>query len=154
MDIALPPERLAAGRASFQRLADEAGLPYAQRTRWYDSLPAHEAAEWAHDRYSPEQEEEFRRAIFAAYFAHGRNIGDPAVLEALASTIGLDGADLRRALVEHQYRERVQAQFVEARETGVDGVPTIVAGQYAVVGAQPYAIFERLMEVIGEPKKP
>ena len=38
---------MAAGRSNFARLADESGLPHGERTHWYDSTPAHEAAEWA-----------------------------------------------------------------------------------------------------------
>ena len=183
MDIPWPPERIAAGRANFARLAQEAGLEVGERTRWYDSTPAHEAAEWAREQGPPEREEEFRRAIFRAYFVHDRNIADPDVLVAAASTVGacvgfgtpdqakgIAGpsatggpaaytpeqlADLRATLVERRYREAVQQQYQEARDLGVTAVPTFVAGGYALVGAHPYEHFHRLMEACGQaPRMP
>src|ERR687885_2876123 len=88
MGIPWPPERIAAGRANFARLAEETGLEFGERPHWYDSAPAHGAAEWAREQGPPEREEEFRRAIFRAYFVHDRNIADPDVLVAASSTVG------------------------------------------------------------------
>jgi len=42
---------------------------------------------------SPEREEEFRRAIFRAYFVHDRNIADPDVLVEAATWVGSAPAD-------------------------------------------------------------
>ena len=151
--IPWPPERLAAALARVRHLSDQAGLPIGDRTHWYHSVPAHEAAEWAHEHY-PAEEEEFRRAIFRAYFAGGQNIGDPEVLVALAEARGLDGSGLRSALADRRYLPDVTAQFEAARASGVDGVPTAVAGGYAVVGAQPYAVFQQLMAAVGETPHP
>jgi predicted DsbA family dithiol-disulfide isomerase len=33
-----------------------------------------------------------------------------------------------------------------AREIGITAVPSYVAGQYLVVGAQPYAVYKQLIE--------
>jgi predicted DsbA family dithiol-disulfide isomerase len=155
MDIPWDPQRIAAGRANFLRLANEAGLEVGERTRWYDSTAAHEAAGWAHEQGPPEREEEFRRAIFRAYFVHNQNIADPDVLVSLAQSTEPPYtpeqiADLRAALVEHRYLPAVQQQYREAREVGVTGVPTFVAGGYALVGAHPYEHFHQLMAAAGE----
>jgi predicted DsbA family dithiol-disulfide isomerase len=40
----------------------------------------------------------------------------------------------------------VEAQFEFARGSGVTGVPTYVASRYAMVGAQPYELFRKLIE--------
>lgn len=151
--IPWPPQRLAGALEHVRQMATQVGLPVADRTHWYNSVPAHEAAEWAHDHASHEVEEAFRRALFRAYFAEGRNIGDPDVLVELASAEGLDGNALRRSLDAHEYLERVHAQFQEARELGVTGVPTYVAGQYGLVGAQPYEAFHELMAAAGASKR-
>ena len=71
----------------------------------------------------------------------------------LGTALGLDGEGLRAALADHRYLPRVQQQFAEARATGVDGVPTYVAGGYALVGAQPYETFHRLMAAAGQPPR-
>jgi predicted DsbA family dithiol-disulfide isomerase len=151
MPIPWPPERRAAGRDQFRRLADAAGLPYGERTHWYDTLPAHEAAEWvgARDPGDGAAADAFRRAVFEAYFVHDRNIGDGEVLAGIAGALGLDAADLRAALAQHRHRDAVEAQLADARESGVDAVPTFAAGRYAVVGAQPYDVLRRLMGAAG-----
>lgn len=145
-EISFSPERRAAGRASFQRLADEEGLVYGERTRWYDSTPAHEAVLWAGARG---QADAFKRAIFVAYFANDRNIGSADVLVELADELGLDGADLRLALREGRHRAEVLAQYDEARAIGVTAVPTFVASGYALVGAHPIENLRKLMEHAG-----
>ena len=138
-----PPERLAAARARFEQVAAAEGLAYGQRTHWYNSVPAHEAALWADENGDGEA---FRRAVYRAYFADGLNIGSSDVLAGLADGLGLDARDVRPALAEGRYRERVNRQFEFARAAGVTGVPTYVAGRYIVVGAQPYEVFCRLIE--------
>ena len=167
MDIPWPPERRAAARANAARLAEQAGLEFGERSRWYDSALAHEAAEWAREQDAPALEEEFRRTIFRAYFAELRNIGDADVLVDTAASVAVSGAtgtelrytpehlaDLRAALAERRYREAVQRQFQEAREIGVTGVPTTIAGHYALVGAHPYEQFRRLMAAAGAQERP
>lgn len=147
MEIPWPPERIAQGRASFERMANEAGLEYGERRHWYNSDLAHEATEWIRERG---KEDAFHRAVFRAYFVQDRNIGSPEVLGELVADLGLDPADLRAALTEQRYREEVQAQYREAREIGVTAVPTFVAEGYAIVGAQPYEVFRRLMAAVGQ----
>ena len=80
---------------------------------------------------------------------HDQNIGSTDVLAGIANELGLNADDLRAALVEGRYRDRVQAQYEEARAVGVTAVPTFVAGGYALVGAHPYENFHRLMEAAG-----
>ena len=98
--IPFNPARMAAGRSNFALLADEAGLPHGERTHWYDSTPAHEAAEWATDLGAGEK---FRWAVYQAYFVEDRNIGSPDVLCELAGQLGLDADDLRAALAEGRF---------------------------------------------------
>lgn len=146
-----PPEVRAQRGQNFKRLADQAGLPYGDRTHWFDSGPAHEAFEWARQQDGGEA---FRRAVYEAYFVRNINIGSADVLVELASGVGLPGENLRAALLDGRYRDTVAAQFQESRQIGVTGVPTFVAGGYAVVGAQPYEMFERLMETVGASRRP
>jgi predicted DsbA family dithiol-disulfide isomerase len=138
-----PPERVAAARARFEQVARAEGLEYGERTHWYNSVPAHEAALWADEHGDGEA---FRRAVYRAYFADGLNIGSTDVLADLANGLGLDTVDLRSAMEEGRYRGRVNQQFEFAREAGVTGVPTYIAGRYLVVGAQPLEVFRKLVE--------
>ncbi len=142
MAIPWDPERVAQGRANFERLAAEAGLPFGVRTRWANSRLAHEAAEWAREQGAFDA---YHRALFRAYFVDALNLGDVAVLADLAAGCGLDAGALREALAAGRYRAAVQAQVDEAADLGVSAVPTFVAGRYAVVGAQPVEMLRRLM---------
>jgi predicted DsbA family dithiol-disulfide isomerase len=147
------PERFrqSGGRSHFQELAEEAGLEVGKRTHWYDSTPAHEATRWAAEHGA---EDAFRHAIFRAYFVQNRNIGSAEVLAEIATDLELDADELRNALAEGRYRERIQQEYQSAREIGVTAVPTFVANQrYALVGAHPYEHFEKLMAEIQEPPR-
>jgi predicted DsbA family dithiol-disulfide isomerase len=137
------PERIAAASSQFAQAADAEGLPHSPRTHWYNSVPAHEAALWADDQC---QGEEFRRAIFRAYFVDTVNIASPDVLAGIADDLKLDPLALRTALAEGRYRDRVQEQFDYARAAGITGVPAYVAGRYLMVGAQPDEMFRQLIE--------
>ena len=134
---------MAAARQRFAQVAEAEGLAYGERTHWYNSVPAHEAALWA-DAHG--DGEGFRRAVYRAYFADGLNIGQAEVLAELARSVGLDAEALLRSLAEGAYRERVQEQFEYARSVGITGVPAYVAGNYLMVGAQPFEVYRQLIE--------
>ncbi len=138
-------------RSQFEQAADAEGLPHGPRTHWYNSTPAHQAALWADEHADGEA---FRRAVYRAYFVDNLNIGSTDVLCDLAATLEFDSAALRGALDEGRYRERVQEQFDYARATGITGVPSYVAGRYVMVGAQPYEVFQRLIDVAGSEGEP
>ncbi|MBV8717807.1 MAG: DsbA family protein [Chloroflexi bacterium] len=140
-----PPEHMAAARQRFAQVADAEGLAYGDRTHWYNSIPAHEAALWA-DAHG--DGETFRRCVYRAYFADGLNIAQPEILADLARTANLDGDGLLRSLADGEFREQVQEQFEYARSAGITGVPAYVAGNYLMVGAQPYEVFCQLIETV------
>jgi predicted DsbA family dithiol-disulfide isomerase len=147
---------MAAARSQFEQAADEEGLPHSKRTHWYNSVPAHEAAQWA-DALG--EGESFRRAVYRAYFADTLNIASSDVLAGLADSLSLESGDLRAALAEGRYRSRVEEQFEQARSMNITGVPAYVAGRYLMVGAQPYDFFRRLIETVraeevGDPTPP
>jgi predicted DsbA family dithiol-disulfide isomerase len=137
------PERQAAARSQFEQAADAEGLPHSQRTHWYNSVPAHEASLWADEQGKGE---EFRRAVYRAYFVDTLNIASTEVLTGTAEDLGLASNDLRDTLEKGRYRPAVDEQFNRARSLGITGVPAYVAGSYLMVGAQPYEVFCRLIE--------
>ena len=73
-------EQLFAGQAvdldqvmvRLKQAAQEAGLPFSDRTMTYNSRLAQELAKWAE---SEDRGDEFHRAVFRAYFVQGTNIG-------------------------------------------------------------------------------
>jgi predicted DsbA family dithiol-disulfide isomerase len=126
-----------------QQVAAAEGLTYNQRTQWYNSGPAHQAALWAD---LTGQGEAFRKAIYQAYFADGLNIAETEVLATIAESQNLDAGDLRKALAEERFRAEVESQFELARNAGVTAVPAYNAGRYLMVGAQPYEVYKQLIE--------
>jgi predicted DsbA family dithiol-disulfide isomerase len=119
------------------------GLDYNQRTHWYNSVPAHEAALWADQQGKGE---DFRRAVYRGYFAELVNIGSSEALAGMADRLDLNSADLRLALEEGRFRPEVERQFQLARENQITAVPAYVANRYLMVGAQPYEVFRQLIE--------
>lgn len=88
-------------------------------------------------------------AIYAAYFEHGRDIGDIDVLVDIATANGLDGAAIREALESEAGTAEVQDDVDYARQVGISGVPFFVFNnKYAFSGAQPPESIRRVMEQV------
>ena len=129
-----------------QALMDDEGLPYGRRTHTYNSRFAQEFASWADTQLEDDQ---LHGLIYRAYFAEGRNIGDPAVLAELASRVGLSGDVALARLDARVDRGAVDADWALSRDKGVTAVPTFVVGQHQVVGAQSETVLRRLVEAAG-----
>ena len=129
-------------QARLRALMEAEGLPYGPRTHTYNSRLAQEVAKWAETKPGGEA---IHDALFQAYFVHGRNIGDSAVLIDVARSVGLPASEAAEVLEERRYRGGVDADWAKSREYGVTGVPTFVSGGQGVVGAQPYETLAQLL---------
>jgi predicted DsbA family dithiol-disulfide isomerase len=85
-------------------------------------------------------------ALFEALWVDGRDIGDADVLADVAATVGLSGAEIRDAVTDEDYRERVTEQFAAAQRRGITGVPTFVYEGHRARGAVPPEQLRRLVE--------
>ena len=84
------------------------------------------------------QRETMIDALYAAYFEHGRDIGDLETLAAIAGEVGLNAADIRQRLLTDEAQPEVLAEVRLAQELGVTGVPFfVVDNRIAFSGAQP-----------------
>lgn len=108
-----------------QRLAVDAGVRIRARRTLPKTRKAHEAARFARERGS---EVHLRRAIFAAIWEDGRDVGRIDVLTDLAESVGLDGEDLRIALDIDRYEADVEADQELARRLHVPGTPIVYIG--------------------------
>jgi predicted DsbA family dithiol-disulfide isomerase len=113
-----------------------------------DFLPntrlAHEATEFAREKG---RLEEFHSRVFRLYYAEGRDISSWEVLREAATDAGLDGDEMQNAVESGKYRDLVAGKIAEAQELGIEGVPTyILNDRYAIVGAQPYELFEQAVK--------
>lgn len=85
--------------------------------------------------------------LFRAHFTEGRDIADPETLRALALDEGLQEQVVARVLDGSPMDGRVEESQAEAREMGVQGVPFfLLAGKFALTGAQPPEVFLRALE--------
>ena len=100
-----------------------------------NSVDAHRLIGWAE---ADGREDEVVESFFRAYFSEGRDVGDAAVLIALAAEAGMDPAIVERLLRSDQDRTEVEAEIDHAYRIGINGVPCFIIGKrYAVMGAQP-----------------
>ena len=87
-------------------------------------------------------------ALFSAHFTDGRDIGDHAVLVAIATASGLDAIKTRRFLASDEEADAVHADNLRAHRLGINGVPCfVVSGRHAIAGAQEPEVIERLLDV-------
>jgi predicted DsbA family dithiol-disulfide isomerase len=109
------------------------------------SVDAHRLVRWAALRG---RGTEMVEALFAAHFSEGRDIGDGAVLGAIATGCGLDGEAAQRYLASDADTETVHAENLRAHRLGINGVPCfMIGGRHAIAGAQEPDVLERLVNV-------
>ena len=149
----MPPEGMARdtknpraveSRRRLTEMAGEAGLEIRFKDRMSNSRLALEAAEFAR---AEDQYDAFHRALFNAYWIERQDIGDREVLLDLAREARLDTAGLERALDEGAYARVVDEAVSNAHQLGISAVPSFVFDdRYLVQGAQPYEVFQHVME--------
>lgn len=132
-----PAEGIVKAYLPVQQAAEAAGLPFdlSRITRTPSTLDAHRLIHWAglEGRQSA-----VVSALFRAYFAEGRDIGDRAVLADLAQAAGMDRAVVARLLDSGADADDIRARDADIRARGLQGVPGFLIGRrYLLSGAQP-----------------
>ena len=130
-------------QAQMRARMEAEGLPYGNRSMTFNSRLAQELGAWADGQPGGEA---IHDALFRAYFVDGRNIGDPEVLVEIAASVGLPASQAREVIEKRTHKAAVDADWARSRQYGVTGVPTFVAGNHGVVGAQPYEALEQLVK--------
>ncbi|MBV8913231.1 MAG: DsbA family oxidoreductase [Acetobacteraceae bacterium] len=109
------------------------------------SVDAHRLVRWAAPMG---RATEVVEALFAAHFTDGYDIGDHAVLRAVAGSCGLDPFATGSFLRSEEDIDAVHADNLRAHRLGINGVPCfVVAGRHAIAGAQEPDVIERLLDV-------
>ena len=131
------------------QMANAAGLRMIFPDRIPNTRLAHEATEYARQKGKAN---EFHQAVFDCYYWRGEDISRWEVLQQAAKEIGLDADEMREEVEQGKFTALVSEQVRQAAELGIDGVPTyILNDRYAIVGAQPYEVFEQaLKQLISE----
>jgi predicted DsbA family dithiol-disulfide isomerase len=148
--VVAPRERPGDALSPVEQRAADAGLNFTRgRTFRPNSHLALEAGVYAQETGFPGAGE-FHRALYRAHFELLENIGDIDVLVRIGAECGMAAEPLREALATGRYREQVDEEIAMMRQLGVTAVPTFVFNQqYAIVGAEQYPTFQRVMEQLG-----
>lgn len=109
-----------------------------------EARPAAEAANCANEQ---DKFWEFHDRLFS-----GEQDLSRQVYERYAQEVGLDMNEFGACLDEQRYAQEVQNDFGFASQLGVRSTPTFFINGLAVVGAQPFEVFEQIidMELAGE----
>jgi len=129
-------------QARLQQIAAAEGLPLTQRTRTCNSRRAQELGKWAE---SLGRGDEFRRAVYHAYFVEGVNIGLREELVKIAATAGLPLAEAEATLATRSFAPAVDADWQRAGELRITAVPTHLCGGKRLSGFSSYEDFVRLI---------
>ncbi len=114
-------------------------------TRTPSSVDAHRLVRWA-SQFA--RGAEMVEALFSAHFTDGRDIGDRAVLIAVAIACGLDGRGAHAFLASDIDVDVIHGENLRAHRLGINGVPCfVVGGRHAIAGAQEPEVIERLLDV-------
>jgi len=128
--------------AQMKARMDAEGLPYGERTRTYNSRLAQELGKWADTQPGGEA---IHDALFRAYFAeatrHFPARGSAGHSRGRSVCPSRPPRGARETHVQGGGRRGLEA----LARLRITGVPTFVAGQSGVVGAQPY---EALVELV------
>ncbi|WP_275401897.1 DsbA family oxidoreductase [Ruania rhizosphaerae] len=92
----------------------------------FDSNPLHRLLKLADEARSGDVEAVWEDA-YATHFERNENLGDPAVLRALASRWALDESEVHRTLTGERFAAEVSGDVNTARLLSVTSVPTVVA---------------------------
>jgi predicted DsbA family dithiol-disulfide isomerase len=131
--------------ANVRKLSDEIGLKMKRPAFIACSRPALEVAEYAKEQGAFDR---FHLAVFQAYWENCKNIGLRSILRGIAESCGLNGEEVEHLLDEARYSEEIDRQNEEARVLGISGIPAYIIGEHLIEGAQPYAVFRRVVESI------
>lgn len=120
------PEKQRHTQADLQRQARRAGLEFAWPSRFPINSVLALRMTLAGDLPASAAGRGLIVAIARALWAEDRDIGDPAVLSALADAHGFDGAGLVAAAGAPTAKQALRAETEAAEAAGVFGVPTFV----------------------------
>ena len=110
-----------------------------------NTLESHRLVRWSAGQ--PLGQTPMVEALFDAYFAKGRDVGDVEVLAKVAAEAGYDESGARELLAGDEGRADVTREDMRARNAGITGVPCfILDGKVAVPGAVEPDVFLRVFE--------
>jgi 2-hydroxychromene-2-carboxylate isomerase len=71
----------------------------------------------------------FSKAVFRTQFGEGRSIEEPAAVQAILTSLGLDSDQVMRGATGDANKTRLRALTEEARSRGIFGAPTFISDE-------------------------
>jgi predicted DsbA family dithiol-disulfide isomerase len=147
----IPAEGIEAGERvgpmykALEREAARAGLPLNWPARLPNTRTALAAAVWVR-LHQPDVSDNFNKALFAAHFALGEDLGDLTVIERHAKQVGVDFEAFRAALADGTAIDALAQVESMGASLGVQATPSwFIAGEM-ISGLLPESEFERLAD--------
>lgn len=108
------------------------------------TIPSLEATEYAKE---VGRDEPFHQNVFKAYWEDGLDIELPEVLRKVAEQSGIEWNGMEQALKDRRFQIPVEESMEEAVQMGINAIPAFIMGNRGFMGAQPYEIFTRLLDI-------
>jgi predicted DsbA family dithiol-disulfide isomerase len=139
--------------SQLEREAKVAGLVLNWPSRLPNTRHALAAAEWVR-RHQPHKFAPLQKALFAAHFVAGEDLGNTAVVERHAAELGIDLDAFHAAWLDGTALSAVNESEALGREHGVRGTPAWLIGRRLASGLLPASEFERLAAICAGRNKP
>ena len=131
-----------------KKMAHESGMEMVIPDVIPNSRRALEASEYAR-RHGVH--EVYHQVVFRKFYGEGQDIHRWDILKAAAEEVGLDAEDMQSETESGRYHAQVSQYISQAKARGISSVPAyIFNNKYAVFGAQPYDVFQDLMNRLGK----
>ena len=119
----IPQEQLDMSYKRIERLGKEYGLVYNNKTKKFNTNRLHQAALYANkeDKYY-----EFARAAFKAIFEDGKNVGDPAIVNEIGLSVGLNIVEMNNCIKEGSFNEKLEESRNLIPVYEIESVPTFI----------------------------
>jgi 2-hydroxychromene-2-carboxylate isomerase len=107
-----------------ERICDALELPFAQPSPFPQNTLA--ASRVALVALTQDWGEDYCRAVYRAEFGGGRNIGEPATVAAILTTLGKNAEQVMQQAQDDTIKAALRAQTEEAQRLGIFGAPSFV----------------------------
>ena len=144
-NLPYPKEYLDMMKANIKKLADDVGISLKLSEKLPNSRLALYISEFARKNG---KFDDFHKLVFDSYWKDGKDIGDQALLLGLAETVGLNRNDILDYINSEEPKSELTKSLKDLKQYGINGVPTFIIGDKIVVGAQPYDVFQKVIENI------
>lgn len=130
------PEQSAQSRTQMQTLGEQLGFTFnwTSDSRMWNTFITHQVLDFA---LSQGKQHPLKMALLAAHFTDQRDLSQKEVLVDIATSQGLNGADVERVIDSGELADSVREKQKFWTSRGISGVPSMVFGdKYLVTGAQ------------------